>query len=1802
MKNYNQSSVPDPFEEADVLLNSIPSGYISLSSSGVIEKINNAGIQLLGSDHSSLLNTNLIAFVTADKRSLFNGFLHSVFSSGIKERCEIILAPPGKPTAFVNLEGIRSEDGAHCLTILQDITAQKHAELYPHQNMDHFGSLFHNNHTVMLLIDPDSGEIKDANVTACAYYGWSHFEICNQKITEINTLSSEQILHEMQLARKEKRNYFLFRHRLANGEIRDVEVYSGPIQFGDSTLLYSIIHDISNRLRLEADLRASERKYQNLIENISDVIYEIDDQGVIRYISTSVSKILGYTAEEIIGRNFTHFAGVQTDFLTERFALLKDKKGIENEYKLLKKTGETCWIRLSTKGIFENDILKGGTGTLIDITDRKLSEETLRQSSLKWETIISTSSDGIGMVSLDGKIEFLSDKIALMYGLSVEEKDNYIGNSILEFFDSSDHKTLIENFRNLLEGNEDCKIREYIAVKKDKSRFFVEISSAILPDEEGNPASILYFERDITKRKLTEKALLESESKFKSIIQSQAEGIGVVNEDEIFEFVNPAAARIFETTVDELTGTSLYDFLNQDEIKKVGQQTQSRRNRNTNEYELQIITKKGNTKYIQVSSSPKFDEHDSYVGAYGVISDITERKVAQEALKDKSNLLTNLIINMQEGILLEDANRKIVLTNQLFCDMFAISAPPEALIGCDCSVSAEQNKIFFKEPEKFVEDILRILTDKITILDDELELADGRFFERDYIPTYLENKYNGHLWKYRDVTEKRQAQEKISQQNDQLNAIVSAMPDLMFVIDRNGNNKEYYTNSPRKLLIPGTEIEGVNIETLFDKETTQLHLQMIEKCLRTNSLITYEFSNQKSGVFEYCEARLVPIGTDNVLVFVRDISETKLKDHEIRKLYLAVEQSPVSIVITDLHGNVEYANPTLLATTGYLLNELTGANMRIFKSGKTDASVYQDLWKTISKGNIWYGEWMVKKKNGELFWEHVTINPILAENGKVINYLAIKQDITQRKQTEEEIRHLNETLERRITERTAQLAETNDVLAKEIVKRKNASMAMEAALDQLNKIADRVPGVVYQFRLNPDGTSCFPFASEGIRDIFRVSPDEVSLDASVVYTRIHPDDLNEVMASIFLSAKELTLWQHEYRVKFEDGTINWLLGNALPQRLIDGTVLWHGFISDITERRQAEDLLNQTRQNYETFFNTIDDFLFVLDVQGNIIHINNTVNKRLGYSLKELIDLSVLMVHPPQRREEAGRIVEEMLAGTAEFCPVPLITKSGNQIPVETRVKSGFWNGQPVIFGVSKDISKIKLSEEKFAKAFQSNSALMAISGFADGNYIEVNDVFLSTLGYTREEVIGKTSGELHIFADSEARYTILEQLKQNQIIREVELGIRTKSGLIITGLFSADFIFVGDDMCLLTVMVDITRRKQAEVEISNARMEAEKANLAKSEFLSRMSHELRTPMNSILGFAQLLEMGQPLNPQQKKGVSYILNSGNHLLNLINEVLEISRIESGHLSLSPEPLLLSNAIMEIIDSFRPLAIARQIKLELMDFPSNELLVRSDPLRFRQVLMNLLNNAIKYNKVGGTVTIQTELRDMNDAGIVHIRISIIDTGFGIAAGDIPKLFKPFERIGAQNTLIEGTGLGLAVVKKLMDAMGGCIGVKSVAGEGSTFWIELPQCHSVTEISGKLNQFDVQENCPTGKTGTVLYIEDNISNIELVEQILSTQRSEIILITNTDGKQTVALAKEFAPDLILLDLNLGNIHGREVFKMLHADEKTRSIPVVIISADAMPLQLNYFLSEGAKNYLTKPLDISLFLSVVDEFMPG
>jgi len=433
----------------------------------------------------------------------------------------------------------------------------------------------------------------------------------------------------------------------------------------------------------------------------------------------------------------------------------------------------------------------------------------------------------------------------------------------------------------------------------------------------------------------------------------------------------------------------------------------------------------------------------------------------------------------------------------------------------------------------------------------------------------------------------------------------------------------------------------------------------------------------------------------------------------------------------------------------------------------------------------------------------------------------------------------------------------------------------------------------------------------------------------------------------------------------------------------------------------------------------------------------------------------------------------------------------------------------------------------------------------------------------------------------------VTKQKQAEQQLHELNLNLEQKIADRIKDIYEVN----------QQLLQEIDERKKAEEDAKSATLKAEKAMKAKSEFLSRMSHELRTPLNAVMGFAQLLDMGE-LNNVQRKGVDHIIKGGKQLLDLINEVLDINQIESGRLSFSLEAVQISNIFAEILDVNFAFAKQKNVTINIIYETEANCSITADYQRIKQVINNLVDNAIRACYQDGIVKILVQ--SLTDEEPLKVRINIIDNGRGIDTEDLPNLFNPFSKVESVQNESEGIGLGLTLVKKLVNFMGGKIGVSSELGKGSTFWVEFPQV--VTSTKNSIERATLTDGIkPIIKAvNNILYIEDNASNIELMQHIFLDHLPNLKLITDTKGLNTVSLATTFQPVLILLDLDLPDIHGSEVVDQLKNDNELKDIPIIIISADSMVERWQQMLYNKIQAFLTKPLDINLFLQTIQPFL--
>jgi PAS domain S-box-containing protein len=616
--------------------------------------------------------------------------------------------------------------------------------------------------------------------------------------------------------------------------------------------------------------------------------------------------------------------------------------------------------------------------------------------------------------------------------------------------------------------------------------------------------------------------------------------------------------------------------------------------------------------------------------------------------------------------------------------------------------------------------------------------------------------------------------------------------------------------------------------------------------------------------------------------------------------------------------------------------------------------------------------------------------------------------------------------------------------------------------------------------------------------------------------------------------------------------------------------------------------------NFGQFFWSSSDLMSVVDLAGDFVLVNAAFYRILGWEPEELVGQSYRsLIHP----DDLERVA-------AEFESVNGIAPSVIELEFRERCRDDRYRWMKwtvrkdgdLYYAVGHDVTLRNEMTEALAVSLAKSRAIFdaAVDSIIviDKNLkvVEASPSNDSTFAFSREETEGRVALD---FVHPDDQGMILEALERgfanDEVVNVRFRGLHTDGRwVMIESRGRALRDAQGNPTGAVIISRDVSETVEAQLALELAKIEAEQANVAKSEFMSRMSHELRTPLNSVLGFAQILQMELEA-PSELEMIGYIVKSGGYLLELINEVLDISRVESGSIAVSLELVSIEALVGECLQLVSGDAAAAGV--EIIDQCDVARHVRADPLHLKQALVNLLSNAIKYNHEGGTVTLTCD----EDAG--RVRLGVTDTGPGVAPQLFDRLFVPFDRLDAESKGIEGTGLGLALSKGLMEAIGGSLGVESEPGTGSTFWLDLPLATTSTDFAEV--ELDVAAQPESNAVLTVLYIEDNIGNVRLLERLL-VHKPNVRLITSLEGRLGLQLAQQHRPDLILLDVHMPDLSGYEVLELLRDDVRTASIPVVMLSADASHEQIQRFRDAGARDYLTKPLDLQHFLGQLDVYL--
>ena len=1180
----------------------------------------------------------------------------------------------------------------------------------------------------------------------------------------------------------------------------------------------------------------------------------------------------------------------------------------------------------------------------------------------------------------------------------------------------------------------------------------------------------------------------------------------------------------------------------------------------------------------------------------------------------------------------------------------------------------------------------------------------------------------------------------LAESEQRLNQFLEALPVGVAVIYPNG--EVAYTNQMAKNLF-GTDVfdrTGENpaaIYQIYRAGTDQLYesdrLPLV-RALKGETVVVDDIEIRRDGIAIALEMRTIPIldSQGNVTFAItafHDISDRKLAQKallESEQRYAALAKvAPVGIFRNDLQGNCLYGNEQSFEMIGISQAESMGEGWTKTLHPEDRDRVIA-TWMNFVQHNIPFKcEYRFLRPDGSIIW---AIGQAVAEkdaNGKVLGYVGTITDISDRKQAE---------------------------------------IALKESEAKYRRLAENLPSFVYRFVLHSDNTQEFTYVSPGVRELYECEAENIVKNAKLAWEVTHPDDVPSLNEAIVISAQTLQPWKWEGRIIPPSGRTKWVQGISRPQKQLNGDIIWDGVVIDITERKQAEQLIADYQRNLETqvqqrtaqLAQEISDrkqieaalrqsearYRAILEDQtelivrfkpdGTLTFVNEAYCRYFGLTREELIGYHYEPVIFEQDREHVARLLNSISREN------PVVTIE-NRVISQEQLRWTQWSNRAIfddtgciveLQAVGRDITDIKQiedalreSEKKFRAIF--NQAFQFVGLLQpDGILLEANQTALDFAGIAREEVVGKPFWEalwwrisletqaqlqaaiasaalgefiryevdvwgkdrrvvtidfsLRPIFDETGQVTLLipegrdisdrkiaeaELEKQQAFLRQVidvvpsSIFVKDKQGRFLTvnqaaaaiyGTtvedmlgkrdqdFSTDPFMLGSEVIttleskiiqlqaianlqgelrwyqtiispfidadgqvrgIIGSSTDITDLKQAESELRQAKEAAEAANHAKSTFLANMSHELRTPLNAILGFAQLLKHDSKLNPQQKENIRIISRSGEQLLGLINDVLDLSKIEAGCIVLNQTDFDLVEMLAELKQMFQVKAKAKNLQLEFNLAPQVPQFIRSDRVKLRQVLINLLDNGIKFTYEGRVSLSVTRIDKPENE--LNLLFSVSDTGVGIGENEMQHLFTPFVQTTAGIATAKGTGLGLTISRKYIQLLGGDIAVKSQLGQGATFQFEIKVIPvNPTAIANRQTSRRVIALAPNQPKYRILVVDDNDRNRQLLVQLLAPVGFEVLQATN--GEEAIKMWETFQPHLIWMDMKMPVIDGYQATQRIKAKAFGFATIVIAITASAFESEKLAMLSAICDDIICKPVSEKVIFEKLAEYL--
>ncbi|HEV2426139.1 MAG TPA: PAS domain S-box protein [Terriglobia bacterium] len=1511
---------------------------------------------------------------------------------------------------------------------------------------------------------------------------------------------------------------------------------------------------VSDRKRTEEALRQKEEKYRSLISNIPDVVWTADSNLNFVFLSPSIERVSGFPVDAVYTKGARLFLEcIHPDDIgrvKEAFeALFRTGAPYDVECRIRRRDGEWIWIHDRALGTYEKNGVRYADGLLSDITQRKQAEAALQRSEDKYRSLISNIPDVVWTADSKLNIPFISDSSERILGLSAEELCRQGGARFLDSVhpDDAGRVRAVLGAVFLTGTPQDVEFR----FRRNNGEW-IWIHGRTLGTYEKD--GVRYADgllSDITARNQAEEELRNSEERLSSLIDSSHEWVWEVDAKGVYTYASPRVKDLLGYEPEEVIGKTPFDLMSPGEAQRVGAEfmalieaRQAFRNlENVN------LHKDGRSVVLETNGVPVFDAGGKLSGYRGVDRDITQRKRAEEARA----LLASVVESSDDAIVAHSPDGKIVSWNRGAELLFGYR--PEEVIGESAGMIVAPEKQ--NEWRASVAALAR--GESLSNFEGMALRKDGRKVEVSLSISPIRDaagKVTGSAAIVRDATERKRADEArallASIVESSSDAIVGSLGGTIVSWNRGaeslyGYRAEEVIGKPVSILVPADHLAEVQ--------------QMLDRAKQgqiTSSVETVRM--RKDGTAVDVSVTVSPIRNASgevtgAAAIAHDITERKRAEAENSRLAAAVAQAGEGVVITDVNGSIQYVNPAFTRITGYGPAEVLGRNPRVLKSGKQDRSYYAELWRTILSGGVWQGELINRRKDGTTYLEEMTIAPVRDSSGALTNFVAIKRDVTERREAQE---------------------------------------ALRTSEEKFRQLAENTHEVFFVGTPEPLRVT---YVSPAYEEIWG-RPSQELYDRPVSWIEsIHPEDRGRA-AAVFEESRQCAATDTEYRILRPDGSVRWIRNRTFP--LCDGDGCFYrvvGTAEDVTERKLAAEAILFKNALLEAQSQTTLDGVLAVNEESQIVLYNKQF--ALLWEVPDTIlaagDDAALLERVTSKIEDPDAFlarVRYLYAHQGERSHDELKLKDGRTIDRYSAPlvdSNGTHRGRIWYF---RDITERKRHESELAyertlfQALMDNVPDTIYFQDVDCRFMRVNKAQAKMLGIADPaEAIGKT--DFDFFPADFARdcYEAEKKLVESgqpiigavqQLIRPdgnrqwlstTEVPIRDAGGRV--------FGFVG-------VSRDVTDRKLAEAELQRAKETAEAANRAKSEFLANMSHEIRTPMNGVMGMTDLA-LSTDLTDEQREYLSLAKKSADALLRVINDILDFSKIEAQKLDLEHIALDLREVVQQ---SLKPLAGRADEKgLELLssiepDVPER---ILGDPIRLRQILINLVGNALKFTERGEVaVTVRREA----EGGREWLRFSVRDTGIGIPQEKQRAIFEAFVQADTSATRkFGGTGLGLAISSQLVSMMGGRISLESEVDKGTTFHFTVPlEIAPAGSAAVRPSDAEPLEGLP------VLAVDDNDTNRRILGAMLV--RWGMAPSLSESGRQALALLKESERSddpypLIIVDAQMPGMDGFTLVEKIKQELKLTTATIMMLTSGPQPGDTDRCRALGVAAYLTKPV---------------